>query len=98
MDIFWLILIGMTASWFAGQFMTGKGFGTIGDLLAGAMGAMIGWALFEKTGIFAGSGLIGSLLVATTSAIVFLYGVRMVEEVYGEAEQWATLLIIGDIT
>ena len=81
MDIFWLILIGMTAGWFAGQFMPGKGFGAIGDLIAGVMGGVIGWALFEKTGLFAGSGLIGSLLVATTGAIVFLYGVRMVKKV-----------------
>ena len=81
MDIFWLILIGMTAGWLAGQFMTGKGFGMIGDLIAGVMGALIGGALFEKTGIFAGSSLIGSLVVATIGAIVFLYGVRMVKKV-----------------
>ncbi|MHC5075713.1 MAG: GlsB/YeaQ/YmgE family stress response membrane protein [Planctomycetota bacterium] len=81
MDIFWLILIGMTAGWLAGYFMTGKGFGAIGDLIAGVMGALIGGALFEKTGIFAGSGLIGRLLVATIGAIVFLYGVRMVKKV-----------------
>jgi len=81
MDIFWLILIGMTAGWIAGKFMTGKGFGAIGDIIAGVMGALIGGVLFEKTGIFAGSGLIGSLLVATIGAIVFLYGVRMVKKV-----------------
>jgi uncharacterized membrane protein YeaQ/YmgE (transglycosylase-associated protein family) len=79
MDIFWLMLIGMTAGWLAGYFMTGKGFGAIGDLIAGVIGALIGGAIFEKTGIFFGSGLIGSLLVATIGAIVFLYGVRMVK-------------------
>ena len=61
--------------------MTGNGFGTIGDIIAGVMGALIGGALFEKTGIFAGNGLIGSMIVATTGAIVFLYGVRMVKKV-----------------
>ena len=81
MEFFWLILTGVTAGWLAGQFMTGKGFGLIGDLIAGVIGAMIGGALFEKTGTFAGSGLIGTLIVATTGAIVFLYGVRMVKKV-----------------
>jgi uncharacterized membrane protein YeaQ/YmgE (transglycosylase-associated protein family) len=81
MDIFWLILIGMTAGWLAGRFTTGKGFGTIGDLIAGVIGALIGGTIFEKTGIFSGSGLIGSLLVATIGAIIFLYGVRMVKKV-----------------
>lgn len=80
MDIFWLILIGVTAGWLAGYFMTGKGFGAIGDIIAGVMGALVGGALFDKTFIFAGSSLIGSLLVATTGAIVFLYGVRMVKK------------------
>ncbi len=42
MDIFWFILIGMTAGWLAGYFMTGKGFGAIGDLTAGVIGALIG--------------------------------------------------------
>jgi uncharacterized membrane protein YeaQ/YmgE (transglycosylase-associated protein family) len=81
MEFFWVILIGVTAGWLAGQFMTGKGFGVIGDLIAGVIGALIGGALFGKTGIFVGSGIIGTLIVATTGAIVFLYGVRMVKKV-----------------
>jgi uncharacterized membrane protein YeaQ/YmgE (transglycosylase-associated protein family) len=80
MELFWLILIGVTSGWLAGQFMTGKGFGVIGDIIAGVMGSLIGGALFEKTGIFAGSGLIGSLIVAATGAMVLLYGVRMVKK------------------
>lgn len=39
--------------------------GVIGDLIAGVIGALIVGALFEKIGIFAGNGLIGSLIVAT---------------------------------
>ena len=81
MEFFWLILVGVTAGWLSGQFMTGKGFGVIGDLTAGVMGALIGGVLSEKIGIFAGSGLIGSLIVAITGAIVLLYGVRMLKKV-----------------
>ena len=77
MEFFWMILIGMIAGWLAGQFMTGKGFGVIGDIIIGVIGALIGGILFEKAGLFAGSSLIGSLIVATTGAIVFLYGVRV---------------------
>ena len=77
MEFFWMILIGMIAGWLAGQFMTGKGFGVMGDILVGVIGALIGGILFEKAGLFAGSSMIGSLIVATTGAIVFLYGVRV---------------------
>ena len=80
MEFVWMILIGMIAGWLAGQFMTGKGFGVIGDIIIGVIGALIGGLLFQKTGIMPGSGLIGSLIVATTGAIIFLYGLRMVKK------------------
>jgi uncharacterized membrane protein YeaQ/YmgE (transglycosylase-associated protein family) len=80
MGIYWSVLIGMTAGWLAGQLMTGKGFGLVGDLIAGATGALIAGVLFEKTGIWAGSGFLGTLVVATTGAMVLLFGVRMVKK------------------
>ena len=80
MEFFWMILIGMVAGWLAGQFMTGKGLGVIGDIIIGVIGALIGGFLFQKTGIMPGSGLIASLIVATTGAIIFLYGLRMVKK------------------
>lgn len=80
MEFFWMILIGMIAGWLAGQFMTGKGFGVIGDIITGMAGALIAGLLFERTGLVAGSSLIGSLLVATSGAIIFLYGVRVLRK------------------
>jgi uncharacterized membrane protein YeaQ/YmgE (transglycosylase-associated protein family) len=80
MEFIWMILIGMIAGWFAGQFMTGKGFGVVGDIITGMVGALMGGLLFEKTGILAGSSLIGSLLVATSGAMIFLYGVRVLKK------------------
>jgi uncharacterized membrane protein YeaQ/YmgE (transglycosylase-associated protein family) len=76
MDYFWMILIGMIAGWLAGQFMTGKGFGVVGDIITGMAGALIGGLLFERTGLFPESSLIGNLLVATSGAIIFLYAIR----------------------
>jgi len=81
MDFFWLIVVGLSAGWFAGQFMTGKGFGMIGDLVVGVMGAILGGALFEKVDLIPGSGLTGSLIVAGLCAIVFIYGLRMIKNV-----------------
>ena len=76
MEFFWMVLIGMTTGWLAGQFMTGNGFGVVGDIIIGMAGALIGGLLFERFGLLAGNSLIGSLLVAICGAIVFLYGVR----------------------
>ncbi|MGD8836003.1 MAG: GlsB/YeaQ/YmgE family stress response membrane protein [Desulfobacteraceae bacterium] len=81
MEIFGLILIGTAAGCFAEKFLTGKGFGVIADLIFGVIGALIGGAVFEKTGILTGSSLIGSLIFAATGAFVLLYGVRRVKRV-----------------
>jgi uncharacterized membrane protein YeaQ/YmgE (transglycosylase-associated protein family) len=80
MEFIWMILIGMIAGWFAGQFMNGKGFGVVGDIITGMVGALMGGLLFERIGILAGSSLIGSLLVATCGAMIFLYGVRVLKK------------------
>ena len=80
MQYFWLILIGVTAGRFAGQLMTGKGFGVMVDLAAGAIGAVTGGVLFEQSGMVAERGFIGSLAVAAAGAVVCLYGVRMVKK------------------
>jgi uncharacterized membrane protein YeaQ/YmgE (transglycosylase-associated protein family) len=81
MELFGLILIGMAAGCFAEKILAGKGFGFIADLIAGLMGALIGGALFEKTGMLAGGSLLGSLLFAATGAFVFLYGMRKFKRV-----------------
>ena len=80
MEFFWIILIGIIAGWLAGQFMTSKGFGMVGDIITGMVGATIGGLLFERIGLFGDSSLVGSLLVATSGAIIFLYSVRIIKK------------------
>ncbi len=80
MDLFYLVCIGATIGWFAGQFMTGKGFGVAGDLIAGVAGALISGVLIEKSGFLTGSGISVFFLVAATGSIVFLQGVRMAKK------------------
>ena len=62
----------------AGTFFKGGGFGRIGDLIVGVIGAVLGGFLFS---IFRslGGGLIGSLIVATVGAVVLLFIVRRIK-------------------
>jgi len=76
-EILWFVLIGLTAGWLAGQFMRGGGFGIVGDILLGVVGALLGGYLFHQLGLSAGGGLIGALIVATVGAVVLLFLVRM---------------------
>ena len=71
MNFVWFILIGIAAGWLAGQIMKGGGFGVLGDLIVGVLGALLGGFLFGLLGITAG-GLLGSLITATVGAIVLI--------------------------
>ena len=77
MELLWFILIGLAAGWLAGQFMKGGGFGPVGDIIVGVIGALLGGFLFSTFGVSVGGGLLGSLIVATIGAIVLLYLLRL---------------------
>jgi uncharacterized membrane protein YeaQ/YmgE (transglycosylase-associated protein family) len=77
MELLWFILIGLAAGWLAGQFMKGGGYGAIGDIVVGVIGALLGGFLFGALGVSVGGGLLGSLIVATIGAIVLLSLLRV---------------------
>ena len=79
MEFLWFILIGLAAGWLAGQFMSGGGYGVVGDILLGVVGAVVGGFLFRQVGLSAGGGLIGALIVATIGAVVLIFLVRVVK-------------------
>ena len=79
MEFLWFILIGLVAGWLAGRLMTGGGFGVIGDIVVGVIGALLGGFLFRTVGVSVGSGLFGQLIVATVGAIVLVLLLRLIK-------------------
>ncbi len=79
MNFIWFILIGLAAGWLAGQLVKGGGFGLVGDIVVGVIGALLGGFLFSTFGVSTGGGLIGSLIVATVGAVVLLFGLRLIK-------------------
>lgn len=77
MNFLWFALIGLAAGWLAGQIMKGGGFGLVGDLVVGVIGAIVGGALFDLLGLSA-SGLIGNLITATVGAILLIALLRAI--------------------
>ncbi len=57
----WFLLVGLVAGWLAGKITKGSGYGVLGDIVIGVIGAFIGGFLFRLVGISAG-GTIGSAL------------------------------------
>ena len=58
--------------------MRGTGFGVVGDLIVGIVGAFIGGWLLPRLGIQLGVGLIAAILDATIGAILLLLVIRLV--------------------
>jgi uncharacterized membrane protein YeaQ/YmgE (transglycosylase-associated protein family) len=77
-EFLWLIVIGLIAGWLAGQLVKGGGFGVIGDIVVGIVGALLGGWLFRTLGVSTGGGLGWSILVATVGAVVLVLLLRLV--------------------
>jgi len=73
------LLVGLIAGWAAGQIMKGSGFGLIGNLVVGVIGAVVGGLLFDLLGLSAG-GFIGSVIAAIVGAVVLLYVISLVKK------------------
>jgi uncharacterized membrane protein YeaQ/YmgE (transglycosylase-associated protein family) len=69
----WIVL-GLIAGWLAGMLMKGGGYGIVGDIVLGILGALVGGWL---TGVLLGQDLmtgfnVVSLIVAVLGAIVLI--------------------------
>ena len=74
MSIIGWIVLGLIAGWLAGQFMRGGGYGIVGDIVLGILGALVGgWITSALLGRDMVNGFnIESLIVAVIGAIVLI--------------------------
>ncbi len=79
MSLIWLILVGLIAGWLAGVLVKGGGFGVVGDIVVGVLGALVGGFLFEALGVTTDGGFIGSIVMATFGAVVLIVALRMIK-------------------
>ncbi len=76
--IIWLA-IGAVAGWLAGVLMKGGGFGLVGDIILGIVGAVVGGWLLGFFGISIGGVYISEIISATIGAVVLLFIIRMIK-------------------
>jgi uncharacterized membrane protein YeaQ/YmgE (transglycosylase-associated protein family) len=74
MSIIGWIVLGLIAGWLAGQFMHGGGYGIVGDIVLGILGALVGGFL---TSALLGRDMVNgfnieSLIVAVIGAIILI--------------------------
>jgi uncharacterized membrane protein YeaQ/YmgE (transglycosylase-associated protein family) len=80
MDIRALIIslvIGAVAGWIAGQLMRGAGFGLIGNIIVGVVGAVVAGWLFPS--FLPIQGIAGAIVQSALGAIVVLAAVGLIK-------------------
>ncbi len=71
--------MGAVAGWLAGVIMKGYGFGLIGNIVVGIVGAAIASWLFPYLGIRLGGDIVGAIISATIGAIILLFVIGLVK-------------------
>jgi len=73
-----ILLAGLIAGWLAGKIVASGGFGLIGDIAVGVVGALLGTWLLPRIGLHVhSSGFVGLIIVATIGAIILLLVIRL---------------------
>lgn len=74
--LIWLC-VGAIAGWLSGVIVKGGGFGLLGDIVIGIIGAFIGGWLLPMLGVQLGAGLVSIIASATIGAVVLLFILRL---------------------
>ena len=73
------IIVGLIAGVLASMVMGGTGYGLIGDIIIGIVGAFVGGWLFSVLGVGTPfGGIAGTIFVAFIGAVVLLFVLRMI--------------------
>lgn len=83
-----ILLVGVVAGWLAGKLVRGAGFGLIGDLVVGVIGAFVASWLLPRLGIRLGTGIIREIVNATLGAVIFLLLLRLISGTGGWRGRW----------
>jgi uncharacterized membrane protein YeaQ/YmgE (transglycosylase-associated protein family) len=69
------LLVGAVAGWLAGLFMRGSGYGLVGDIVVGLLGALIGSWLFSTAhlSLQLGNAIVERIVIAFVGALLLLF-------------------------
>lgn len=76
--IIWLA-IGAVAGWLAGVIMKGGGFGLVGDIIVGIIGAAVAGYILPRLGIVIGGGVVAAIINAVIGACLLLFVLRILK-------------------
>jgi uncharacterized membrane protein YeaQ/YmgE (transglycosylase-associated protein family) len=70
MHILWWLMVGLISGWATGKIMRGAGYGVLGDIVLGIVGAMIGGFVMRWMGYAGEGGFLYTIGVAIGGAVI----------------------------
>jgi len=83
-----ILFVGLIAGWLSGKIVDGAGFGLIGDIAVGIVGALIGSWLMPRLGLHLGTGIVSAIIVATIGAVLLLVILRLLTGAFPRRRSW----------
>lgn len=79
-----ILVVGAIAGWLAGLVVRGSGFGLIGDIIVGILGALLASFLFPVFGLAMvfGAGILGAVAMAFIGAVILLFVVIVLRRIF----------------
>ena len=74
------LIIGAIAGWLAGMVVKGMGFGLVGNIIVGIVGALVAGWLLPRIGLYIGGGVIGDIINAAIGAIIVLVIISFIKK------------------
>ena len=81
MGILAAIVIGAIAGWLASLIVRGAGFGLVGNIVVGIIGALVAGWLLPQLHVELAVGMLGSIIDATIGAVVVLVILTLIKRV-----------------
>ena len=72
-----ILLVGIIAGWLAGVLVQGTGFGLLGDLAVGIVGAFVGDWVLPHLHVYLGTGWLAAIANALIGAVILLAVIRL---------------------
>jgi uncharacterized membrane protein YeaQ/YmgE (transglycosylase-associated protein family) len=74
-----IIAIGAVSGWLAGQIRQGYGYGLLGNIVIGIIGAFVGNWVFHRLGVSFGSGLLSEIGTSVVGALIVLFLIGLIK-------------------
>lgn len=73
------LFIGAVAGWLAGQIVKGYGYGLLGNIVIGIVGAVVASFILPRAGVSLGGGIVSAIIAATVGAVILLFLIRLIK-------------------